>query len=85
MDKDTLKCNSQCPKLIQALVMLTIISKHLLFLTTHSRCFHEILSGPGADELLHLLIVIINSFLEKEFHSEYCLDGSFSNKDSLTC
>jgi len=65
--------------------MLTIISKHLSFLMTHLRCFHEILSGLGADELLHLLIVIINSFLEKEFHGECCLDESSSNQDLLTC
>jgi len=40
--------------------------------------------GPGADELLHLLIAIINSFLEKEFHDKCCLDGRFFNKELLT-
>ena len=39
----------------------------------------------GADELLHLSIAIINFFQEKEFHNEYCLDGSFSNNDLFTC
>ena len=64
--------------------MLTMLSKHLLFLMTSLRCFHEILSSPEANELLYLLIAIINSFLEKEFHNKYCLDESFSNKDLLT-
>jgi len=85
MDKDALKCDSQCSKLIQALVMLMMLSKHLSSLMTSLRCFHEILSGPGAEKLLYLLIAIINSFLEKEFHDEYCLDGSSSNKDLFTC
>jgi len=62
-----------------------MLSKHLSFLTTSLRCFYEILSGLGADELLHLSIATINFFQEKEFHNEYCLDGSFSNKDLFTC
>ena len=71
--------------MIQVLVMLMMLSKHLSFLTTSLRCFYEILSGLGADELLHLSIAIINFFQEKEFHNEYCLDGSFSNNDLFTC
>jgi len=85
MDEDTLKWNNQCPKLIQALVMLILLSKHLSSLTTNLRCFHKILSGLKADKLLYLLVTIINYFLEKEFHDEYCLDESSSNKDLSTC
>ena len=62
-----------------------MFSKHLSSLMTSLRCFHEILSSPGVNELLYLLIAIINSFLEKRFHNKYCLDRSFSNKDLFTC
>ena len=65
--------------------MLMMLSKYLSFLMTSLRYFYEILSSSEANELLHLLIAIINSFLKKEFHNEYCLDRSFSNKDSFTC
>ena len=65
--------------------MLIILSKHLSFLMTHLRYFYEILSSLGVDKLLHLLIAIMNSFLEKEFHGEYYLDGRSSNKDSSAC
>ena len=85
MDKDTLKYNGQCPKLIQTLAMLTMLFKYLSSLTTSLRCLYEIPSGLGVDKLLHLSIAIINSLLEKEFYDEYCLDKSFSNKDLFTC
>ena len=85
MDEDILKWNNQCPKLIQVLVMLILLSKYLSSPTTNSRYFHKILSGPEADKLLYLLIAIINYFLEKEFHDEYCLNESSSNKDLFTC
>jgi len=65
MDEDILKCNGQCSKLIQALAMLTMLFKHLLSLITSLRYFHEILSSPGENKLLHLLMAIINFFLEK--------------------
>jgi len=48
------------------------------------KCFYEILSSLGVDELLHLLIAIINSSLEKEFYIEHGLEGSFSNKEVST-
>ena len=65
--------------------MLIMFSKHLLSLKINLRCFHKILSGPEVDELSHLLMTIINSSLEKEFHIEYGLKGSSSNKDIFTC
>ena len=37
------------------------------------RCLHNSLSGPGVDELLHVPIVILNSFLEKGAHIDDCL------------
>ena len=85
MDEDILKWNNQCPKLIQVLVMLILLSKYLSSLTTNLKCFYKILSGPEADKLLYLLIAIINYFLEKEFYDEYYLDESSSNKDLFTC
>ena len=65
--------------------MLTILFKHLSSLTTSLRCFHKVQSGLGADELLHLSMAIVNSFLEKVFNNKYCLEGGFSNNDLLTC
>jgi len=64
--------------------MLMIFSKHLLSLTISLRCFYEILYGPEADELLHLLRAIVNSSLEKEFHDKGSLEGSFSDNDIFT-
>ena len=65
--------------------MFTILSKHLSSLMTSLRYFHEILFGLGEYELLHLLIAIVNSFLERKFHDEYCLNRSSSNKNLFTC
>ena len=65
--------------------MLIIFSKHLSSLTTSLRCFYKILSGLGVDELLYLLIAIVNSFPEKDFHDEYSLGKSSFNKDLFTC
>ena len=85
IDDNSLKCDGQCSKLIQALVMFTMLLKHLSSLMTHLRCFHDILSGPEADKLLHLLIAILNSSLKKEFYGKYCFDRSFSNRELLIC
>jgi len=65
--------------------MFTMLLKHLSSLTTHLRYFYDILSGPGADKLLYLLIVILNSSLEKKFYSKYCFDRSFPNRELLIC
>ena len=62
-----------------------MFSKYLLSLITSLRCFYKILSGLGADKLLYLLMAIVNYSFEKEFHSEYELEESFSNNDMFTC
>jgi len=62
-----------------------MLLKYLLSLTTYLRYFYNILSFPGADKLLYLLITIVNSFLEKEFHGKYYLDRRSSNKELLNC
>jgi len=61
-----------------------MFSKHLSSLMISLRCFHEILSGQEVDELLHLLMAVMNSSLEKEFHIKYDLKGSSSNKEAST-
>ena len=85
IDNDALKYDSQYPKLIYILAMLTMFSKHLSSLMTSLRCFHKILSGLGADKLLYLLMAIVNYFFEKEFYGKYELEESFSNNDMFTC
>lgn len=41
IENNSLKWAGQCPKVIYILVMLTILVRHFLFLTTNFRCFHE--------------------------------------------
>jgi len=48
------------------------------------RSLHEILSGPGADKLLHLLIALLNSSFEKGAYSETGFDGISSKILVLT-
>ena len=50
--------------LMYVLVILTILRRHLSSLITALRCFHEIQSGPGVDELLHLVMALLNSSLK---------------------
>jgi len=47
---------------------------------TAFRCFHETQSSPRVDKLLHLLIVFLNSFLEKSSYSIVDFDGISSNR-----
>ena len=54
--------------------MLTKIFKHMLSLTINLRYFHNTSSRPGVDELLHLAMVLLNSSVEKEVHSNTSLD-----------
>jgi len=84
IDKNVLKWDSQWSRLILILVILTIFSKYLSYLIISLRCLHKILSSLEAVKLLHLLIAIMNSSLEKGFHIEYDLEGSFSNKEAFT-
>ena len=62
------------------LAILTMFSKHSSSLTIILKCFYEILLEPRADELPHLSMVLVNSFLEKGLHRDDGLVGSsFSN------
>jgi len=61
---DNLKCDGQCPKLMQALAMLMAETKHSLLMTLF-KIFHKILSVLGAEESLHLLMAFLNSSFKK--------------------
>jgi len=65
---DNLKWDSQNSKLIQALAICTIFSKHLSFVISALRCLQEIWSGLGVDEDKHLAIASLNSCFEKRCH-----------------
>ena len=67
IDDNVLKYNGQCPRLIYVLVMLTIFSKYLLWLTISLKCFYKILSSLEVDKLLYFIMAIMNSSLEKGF------------------
>ena len=66
MDGEVLKCIGHKPRLINILVILIILVKYLLSLMTALRCFYEIQSGLCMDKLLHLAIILLNSFLESK-------------------
>ena len=65
IDDDDLKYDGQCPKSMHILAILMKLFEYSVLLTTALRCFYEILSGPRADELLHLSIALVNSSFEK--------------------
>lgn len=67
---DTLKCNGQCPRLKQALVILIMKVKYELLLIILLRTFQEILSSSEADKPLYLLIAALNSSFKKEPQSK---------------
>ena len=69
--------------LMQALAILTMLRRHLSSLMTFFRCFHKTQSNPRVDELLHLLMVFLNSFLEKSSYSIVGFDGISSNRLGL--
>ena len=63
-----LKYFGQCPKLMQESAMSMMLDRHSSFLMMSFKWHHVSLSGPGADESLHLLIADLNSVLEKGLH-----------------
>ena len=50
------------------LAMLIMLERQSFCLRMVLRCCHVSLSGPGADELLHLIIACLNSSIENGFH-----------------
>ena len=67
---DLLKCESQYLTSIQALAMLIMTLRHLSSLKIAFKWLHDNFSGPGADNLLQLASVILNSSFEKVGHNE---------------
>ena len=67
------------------LAMLTNLFKHISSLMITLRCFQDTLSEPDIDELLHLVIVLLNSSVEKEAHIIVGLVGISFNMSELTC
>ena len=66
--EECLKWLGQCPRLMHMLAMLIILERQLSCLRMVLRCCHVSLSGPGADELLHLIIACLNSSIENSSH-----------------
>ena len=64
--------------------MLTILFKHILSLTIDLRCFYDTLFRLGIDKLLHLVIMILNSSIEKSIHSNTSLDEISFKMSALT-
>ena len=63
---DLLKYNSQYPSSIQTLAIWIMIPRHSSSLRIILRWLHDNLSGPGAETLLQLAIVILNSSFENK-------------------
>jgi len=78
---DDLKCDGQ---FMQVLAILMIETKQSLTLITFFKIFHEILLGPEAEKLLHLLMASLNSTFEKGFHSNTGFEEISSNILILT-
>ena len=68
IDVDTLKCEDQCPKLIQALTIFRTLSRYAECFKISFRCLHDNLSSLEVKSLLYLLIADMNSSLEKGGH-----------------
>ena len=66
------------------LAILTIFFRYSASLITILICFHKILSGPGIDKLLHLLIVLVNFLYKKRDYSNKRFNRISSNIIILT-
>ena len=69
--------------LIHALAILIMLRRHLLSFMMAFRCFYETWSSPEVDELSYLLMVLLNSFLEKGSHSMVGFNRISSNRLGL--
>jgi len=56
---------------------------HLLLVTIILKWLYDMWSGSGVDKLLHCLIVLINSTLAKDSHSDKDLNRTSSSKCKL--
>jgi len=85
IEVDILKCDSQYFKLIYVWAILIKFLRHDKFWIIALRCLQEGLSSPGVKILLHLLIDVKNSSLEKGNYEIIVLFGVSSDKAVLTC
>ena len=72
---DLLKCDGQYPSLIQVLAIQIMIPRHSSSLKIILRWIYNNLSGLGAEALLQLAIVILNSSFENEGQGEVSFLG----------
>ena len=75
IDINTLKCKGQCSKLIHALAIFKILSRHAKFLMISLRYFQDNLLGLGVKLLLYLLIANKNSSSKKRGYRDTTLLG----------
>lgn len=83
MDVETLKCNGQWPNSMYVLVILINFLRHVAFLIILLKCLYDNLSGPGVNELLHYVIVFMNSSSENGLHFVTSLLGISSSKSEF--
>ena len=83
IDINFMKYKGQNLRLIQVLAMLTKLVIHLLLVIKNLRWFYDKWSSSRRDELLHFLIVSVNSVLEKGGHSDWGLDRILSSNFKL--
>ena len=74
---EILKYNSQWPNSIHVFAIATTFLKYVLSLRIILRCFHNSLSRPGVDELLHLSKELANSSSAK------CVQDKDKNNPNL--
>ena len=79
-----LKWLGQYSNSIQVLAMAMIFWRHVLSLIMHLRCSHNSLSELGADKLLHLTMVLVNSFSKNGGHNEELYGFNLFNTFSST-
>ena len=84
MDIETLKCDGQWPNLIYVLAISMSFLRHATSLTHLLRCLQNNLSGPGVDELLHFVIVLVSSSSKNGPYFVTCLLGISFSKSELT-
>ena len=85
IEVDILKCDSQCSKSIHMLAILIKFLRYDKLWMMALRCLQESLSSLGVKVLLHLLINVRNSSLEKSNHKVIVLFRISSNKAVFTC
>ena len=84
IEMNILKWESQWPRLIQALTILTMFDRHLSPSIITLRCLQKIQSGLGVNKLLYLLITLLNSSFKNDGHSKGEFEGILSKSWALT-